>query len=146
MVEKWVDPHKIIKVFLPQKLFLSSRKYGSRNRILIFSPSRIQGSKRHRIPDPQNCFYLLYGQFFLVNENRISLQLDEAELVHNHQFFTRFETVGTFCRELCEPEFVFEIGSLLWVCVALKHCTSYNVNILDVILTRIWILGPVLKN
>jgi hypothetical protein len=43
-----------------QKLFLSSRKYDPgcsfRIRILIFYPSRIvernQGSKRHRIPDP----------------------------------------------------------------------------------------------
>jgi hypothetical protein len=27
----------------------------SEPRILIFYPSRIQGSKRHRIPDPQHC-------------------------------------------------------------------------------------------
>jgi hypothetical protein len=32
---------------------------GSRIRILSFYPSRIQGSKRHRIPDPdlQQCLY-----------------------------------------------------------------------------------------
>ncbi len=46
---------------LTKKLFLSSRKYdpdcSSRIRILIFYSSRIQGSKRHRIPDPdpQHC-------------------------------------------------------------------------------------------
>ena len=45
-----------------KKMFLSSRKYdpgcSSRIRILIFYPSRIQGSKRHRIPDPdpQHCY------------------------------------------------------------------------------------------
>jgi hypothetical protein len=42
--------------FNPKKLFLSSRKYdpgcSSRIWILIFYLSRIQGSKRHRIPDP----------------------------------------------------------------------------------------------
>jgi hypothetical protein len=27
---------------------------GSRSRILIYYPSRIQGSKRHRFPDPQH--------------------------------------------------------------------------------------------
>ncbi len=46
--------------FSPKWLFLSSRKYdpgqSSRIRILIFYPSRIQGSKSHRItePDPQH--------------------------------------------------------------------------------------------
>jgi hypothetical protein len=45
---------------LIQKMFLSSQKYdpgcSSWIRILIFYPSRIPdpGSKRHRIPDPQN--------------------------------------------------------------------------------------------
>jgi hypothetical protein len=45
---------------LTPKIFLSSRKYDSgclsRIRILNFYPSRIQGSKRHRIPnlDPQH--------------------------------------------------------------------------------------------
>jgi hypothetical protein len=46
---------KEFKYFNLQKLFLSSRKYVpdclSRIRILIFYLSRIQGSKRHRIPD-----------------------------------------------------------------------------------------------
>ncbi len=41
---------------LTLKIFLSSRKYdpgcSSRIRILIFYPSRMQGSKRHWIPDP----------------------------------------------------------------------------------------------
>jgi hypothetical protein len=41
----------------PKKWFLSSRKYdtgcSSRIRMLIFYPSRIQGPKRHRIPDPE---------------------------------------------------------------------------------------------
>ncbi len=55
------DPHQRIQVFLTKKLFLSSRKYdpgfSSRIRILIFYPSRIQGSKSHRVPDPdpQHC-------------------------------------------------------------------------------------------
>ncbi len=45
---------KNLSIFQPKKLFLSSRKYDpgclSRIRILIFYPSRIQESKRHRIP------------------------------------------------------------------------------------------------
>jgi hypothetical protein len=47
-----------------KKLFLSCRKYdpgcSSRIQILIFfihPGSRFQGSKRHQIPDPQNCFF-----------------------------------------------------------------------------------------
>jgi hypothetical protein len=44
---------------LTQTWFLSSWKYDPscsyRIRILILYPSRIQGSKRHRIPDPQHC-------------------------------------------------------------------------------------------
>jgi hypothetical protein len=40
----------------PKNDFLSSKKYdlgwSSRMRILIFTHPRIQGSKRHRIPDP----------------------------------------------------------------------------------------------
>ncbi len=47
---------KEFKYVSPKKLFLSSRKYdpdcSSRIRILIFYPSLIQGSQRHRIPDP----------------------------------------------------------------------------------------------
>ncbi len=42
--------------FLPIKLFLSCRKYDPgylpRSQILNFCPSRIQGSKRHQVPDP----------------------------------------------------------------------------------------------
>jgi hypothetical protein len=52
-------PGSTLKNLISQKVFLSSRKYdpasgSSRIRILIFCPSRIQGSKRHRIriPDP----------------------------------------------------------------------------------------------
>jgi hypothetical protein len=44
---------KEFKYFYPKKWFLSSRKYypgcSSRIRILTFYPSRIQGSKMHRI-------------------------------------------------------------------------------------------------
>jgi hypothetical protein len=50
---------KEFKYFNPKKTkkwFLSSRKYdpgcSSRIRMLTFYPSRIQGSKKHRIPDP----------------------------------------------------------------------------------------------
>ncbi len=44
-----------------KRFLLSSRKYdsgcSSRIRILTFYPSRIQGSKRHKVldPDPQHC-------------------------------------------------------------------------------------------
>ncbi len=53
--------HPEFEYFNPKTWFLSSRKYdpgcSSRIRILTFYPSRIQGSKRHRIPytDPQQC-------------------------------------------------------------------------------------------
>ncbi len=47
---------KEFKYFSPKNCILSSRKYdpgcSSRIRILVFYPSRIQWSKRHRIPDP----------------------------------------------------------------------------------------------
>ncbi len=47
---------KELKYFNPKNCFLSSRKYdlgcSSQIRILIFYPSRIPRSKRHRIPDP----------------------------------------------------------------------------------------------
>ncbi len=47
---------KEFKYVNPKKWFLSSRKYdpgcSSRIRILTFCPSRIQGFKKHRIPDP----------------------------------------------------------------------------------------------
>ncbi len=50
---------KEFKYFYPQKMVLSSKKYdpgcSSRIRMLTFYPSRIQGSKRHPIPDPQHC-------------------------------------------------------------------------------------------
>ncbi len=50
------DPWSLIKdfkYFNKKKLFLRLRKYdpGCSYRIRIFYPSRIQGSKRHRIPD-----------------------------------------------------------------------------------------------
>ncbi len=49
--------NKECKTFNPKKCFLSSRKYDPdclyRIRILIFYPSRIPGSKRHRMPDPE---------------------------------------------------------------------------------------------
>ncbi len=52
---------KNLSILTQKIVFLSSRKYdpgcSSRIRILIFYPSRIQVSKRHRIPDsdPQHC-------------------------------------------------------------------------------------------
>ncbi len=53
------DPVSTSKEFNPKKLILSSMKYkpgySSQIRILTFYASRIQGSKRHRIPDPQHC-------------------------------------------------------------------------------------------
>jgi hypothetical protein len=49
---------KEFKYFEPKKMFPSFRKYdlvcSSQIRILIFYPSRIPESKRHRIPDPQH--------------------------------------------------------------------------------------------
>ncbi len=62
---------KIFKYFSPKKLFPSSRKYdpgcSSRIQILIFYPSRILGSKRHRIPDPdpQHCFFAHVAELFV---------------------------------------------------------------------------------
>ncbi len=66
-VKKFPDPGfasatKDFSIFYQKKLLISSRKYApgfsSRIRILTFYPSRIQGSKRQRIPDPdpQHCF------------------------------------------------------------------------------------------
>ena len=62
---------KEFKYFNPKKWFLSSRKYdpgcSSRIRMLTFYPSRIPGSKRHRIPDPRSGSATLsfYAYFFL---------------------------------------------------------------------------------
>ncbi len=62
---------KEFKYFKPEKWFLSSCTHdpgcSSRIRILTFYPSRIPGSKRHRIPDPEHwsiqetfpCIFLL---------------------------------------------------------------------------------------
>jgi hypothetical protein len=45
---------KYYRTFYPKKLSLSSKKYGFgiRDPEKTYSRSRIQGSKRHRIPDP----------------------------------------------------------------------------------------------
>ncbi len=62
---------KKLKNFLPKKLSQSSQKYGLgirdrgseiRDPEKTYSGSRIQGSKRHRIPDPdsQHCFAILF--------------------------------------------------------------------------------------
>jgi hypothetical protein len=57
----WANFQRIIELFtsLPKKLSKSSSKYGLgiRDPEKIHSGSRIQGSKRHRIPDPdpQHC-------------------------------------------------------------------------------------------
>ncbi len=52
---------KEFKHFLPKKVFLSFRNSDPgclfRTRILIFYPSRIQGSKKVLEPDPQHCLY-----------------------------------------------------------------------------------------
>ncbi len=54
------DPHKKFEVFLTQKIVSKlSEICSSRIRILIFNPSRIQGSKRHRIPEYCLVAYLL---------------------------------------------------------------------------------------
>jgi hypothetical protein len=45
---------KEFKYHKPKKLFLSSRVVYPGSGILIFYPSRIQVSKRHRIPDPDS--------------------------------------------------------------------------------------------
>ncbi len=56
-------PIKEFKYFNPKNCFLSSRKYDPcfSSRILVFYPSRIQGSKKHRIP--------VYLPLFLKNKN-----------------------------------------------------------------------------
>jgi hypothetical protein len=48
---------KNYRTFYPKKLSISSQKYefGIRDPEKTYSGSRIQGSKRHRIPDPQHC-------------------------------------------------------------------------------------------
>jgi hypothetical protein len=55
------DSGSASKCFNPKNWFLSPRKYdsgcSSRIRIQTFYPSRIQGSKRHRIQDPQHCIF-----------------------------------------------------------------------------------------
>jgi hypothetical protein len=49
----WVNFHRILELFI-QKLSLSSQKYGFGlwDPEKTYTGSRIQGSKRHRIPDP----------------------------------------------------------------------------------------------
>ncbi len=61
-VKKIPDPHQRIKnlsIFDPKKALenMNIPDLEPRFQILIFYPSRIQGSKRHRIPDPdpQHC-------------------------------------------------------------------------------------------
>jgi hypothetical protein len=51
--KSWANFQRIIELFT-QKLSLSSQKYGFgiRDPEKTYSGSRIQGSKRHRIPDP----------------------------------------------------------------------------------------------
>ncbi len=63
---------KILSI-LTKNLFLSSRKYDTKysfgSRILIFSHpgSRIQGSKKHRIPVPQHCLIMRFFRGSLPN-------------------------------------------------------------------------------
>ncbi len=49
---------KNLSILTQKKWFLTSRKYdpGCSSRIRNFYPSRVQGSKRHRIPDPQHWY------------------------------------------------------------------------------------------
>ena len=61
MLKKKFGPiFKELYNFLPKKWSLSSQKYesGIRDPEKIYSGSRIPGSKRHRIPDPQHCLQL----------------------------------------------------------------------------------------
>jgi hypothetical protein len=83
------DPHQRIQLFLIQKIVFKLSKYypdvypGSR--ILIFYPSRIQGSKRHRMPDPdpQHWEYV-----YLFSEI----------CTDNFYYFQNIFTVCLFCR------------------------------------------------
>ncbi len=52
----WANCQRIIELFT-QKLSTSSLKYvfGIRDPEKAYSGSRIQGSKKHRIPDPEHC-------------------------------------------------------------------------------------------
>ncbi len=89
------DPYKKkLSIFNPKKWFLSSRKYdpgcSSRIRILTFYPSRIQGSKRHRIPDPQHCLMALFqaSNFLAVREIKTNLNDKwDAVLVNPYSTF-----------------------------------------------------------
>ncbi len=60
---------KELKNFLPKKLSLSSQKYGFgiRDPENTYSGSRIQGSKRHRIPDPDPQHWLAEKFLLCVN-------------------------------------------------------------------------------
>jgi hypothetical protein len=51
----------------------------SRIRILTFYPSRIPESKRHRIPDPQHCCYILQIRI-PKSRVRIHIQINERRL------------------------------------------------------------------
>ncbi len=72
-----------IKEFNPKKWFLSSRKYdsgsSSRNRILIFYPSRIPGSKRHRLPDPGSGFATLVAGVYDTDDKLLTGLIDKDE-------------------------------------------------------------------
>ncbi len=61
MIKKkiWANFQRIVKVFT-QKILICSQIYGSgiRDPEKTYSGSRIQGSKRHRIPDPEHWIIL----------------------------------------------------------------------------------------
>jgi hypothetical protein len=88
---------KEFKYFNPRKAkkwFLSSKKYdpscSSRIRMLTFSHpgSRIQGSKRHPIPDPdpQHCFFLLVENMRLMLA-ALTLKIIAFNALISYQFF-----------------------------------------------------------
>jgi hypothetical protein len=60
-----------LQIILPKKLSISSRKYGFgiRDPEKTYSGSRIQGSKRHRIPDPQHCYQCCGSGMFIPDPN-----------------------------------------------------------------------------
>ncbi len=87
---------QIFPYFSPKEWLLSSRKYdtgcSSRIRILIFYPSRIPGTKRPRIPDPQHCFrgrktnlmrnFACVADYEEVMEGHISMVISELGVPH----------------------------------------------------------------
>jgi hypothetical protein len=130
MLKKKCGPiFKELLKFLPKKFSLCSQIYGFgiRDPEKTYSGSRIQGSKRHRIPDPQHCFKVSKNSTAHQDKKRAN-QCDSVQIqIRNTDFFPFYSTRSS----LLLRSLIHKLKREMWMKKFKESGTTYRYNLIE---------------